>query len=259
MEYQSLLIEQQDKIATITINRPDALNAINQTVMSELKHFFTENFNDFNIRGVILTGAGSKAFVAGADIKQFATLTVESASELSKYGQDTYFKIEQFHAPVIALVNGFALGGGCELAMACHMRIATPNAMFGQPEVNLGLIPGYGGTQRLVRLIGKPKAIEYLLTANMITADEALKLGLINYVVDHQEAKHLATKILSKIAKKAPIAVKEIIECVALVDDETKDGYKKEYEAFGTTMLTDDGREGAAAFVEKRKAVFKGS
>lgn len=254
----SLLINNEDGIVTITINRPEALNAINKEVMEGLGEFFSNAQNDGNIKGVIITGCGEKAFVAGADIKQFAGLNASEGETLSKFGQDVYFKIEQFHKPVIAAVNGFALGGGCELAMACHMRVASSKAKFGQPEVNLGLIPGYGGTQRLAQCIGKSKAIELLLTADVIDAQEAKALGLVNHVVEPGEEINKSKEIITKIATKGPIAVKHIISCLNDYYDETKNGYKSEYEAFGKCLVTEDAREGAAAFVEKRKAQFTG-
>lgn len=255
----AVIINIQNEIASLTINRPEALNAINREVMDSLSDFFTKHNNDLSIKGVVIYGAGEKAFVAGADIKEFAELSETEGSLLSKKGQDVFFAIEKFHAPVIAVINGFCLGGGCELAMSCHMRIATKKSRFGQPEVNLGLIPGYGATQRLVHLIGKTKAIELLLTADMIDAAEALNLGLINHTAESMdEAMNKATEILLKIALKAPIAVKHIISCVNDCMDESINGYESEYTLFGKCLATEDAKEGALAFVEKRKAVFNG-
>ncbi len=254
----ALLINNEDGIVTITINRPDALNAINKEVMEGLGNYFSEHEHDNSIKGVIITGSGEKAFAAGADIKQFSGLSSSEGEALSKFGQDVYFKIERFHKPVVAAVNGFSLGGGCELAMACHMRIASTNAKFGQPEVNLGLLPGYGGTQRLAHFIGKSKAMELLLTADMIDANEAKTLGLVNHVTELSELINKCKEIINKIATKGPIAVKHIIQCVNECYDETKDGYKSEYEAFGQLLTTDDAKEGATAFIEKRKANFTG-
>jgi enoyl-CoA hydratase len=247
----------ENGIALITIERPEALNAINRAVMDGLGDFFRSHRGDAAIKGAIITGSGEKAFAAGADIKEFASLTEEEGSALSKKGQDVYFAIENFHAPVIAAVNGFALGGGCELAMACHMRVAGEKAKFGQPEVNLGLLPGYGATQRLVHYIGKPKAIELLLTADMIDAVEAHRLGLVNQVTEQGKEVEAARAILAKIAAKAPIAVDYILQCVN-ASDEGKAGYVLEHQLFGKCLITEDAREGAAAFVEKRKAEFKG-
>ncbi len=259
MEYQSLLFAQENGIVTLTINREKALNALNKYVFADLRTFFSEDYKKVDgLRGVIITGAGEKAFAAGADIKEFASLDKEKASALSRNGHEVFFLIERFHVPVIAAVNGFALGGGCELTMACHMRIAGAKARFGQPEVNLGIIPGYGGTQRLVDLIGKGKALELLLTADMIKADEAYRLGLANHVVEQGQEVAKAKEILEKIATKAPIAIAKTIECVNAHFDKIVDGYEYEINAFGETADTEDFKEGAAAFVEKRAADFKG-
>lgn len=260
MNYEALLYENNEGYITLTINRPQALNAINKTVMTELNTFFGSDYKSIDgLRSVIITGAGDKAFVAGADIKEFASLDAQAGSALSKYGQDTYMLIENFHVPVIAVVNGFALGGGCELAMACHMRIASKNAKFGQPEVNLGLIPGYGASQRLPQLIGKSKAMELLLTADMINAEEAQNLGLINHIAeDKNDALDLALTILKKIATKGPLAVAKTIQAVNAYYDHTIDGYKVEHEEFGFCIASDDCKEGSLAFVEKRRAVFTG-
>lgn len=259
MNYKNLVTEFENGILTITINRPKALNALNAQTFSDLKQLFGEDAVKLeNLHGVIITGAGSKAFVAGADISEFSSLTAETAKELSQRGHDIFNLIERFPKVVIAAVNGFALGGGCELAMACHMRIAGEKARFGQPEINLGLIPGYGGTQRLVQLIGKGKAMELLVTADMIKADEAYRLGLANHVVPIGEEVAKAKEIISKIATKAPIAITNTIKCVNAYFDKTVDGFKTEVEYFGETMVTKDAREGTSAFLEKRKANFKG-
>lgn len=254
----TVLIEKKDNIVMITINRPKALNAINREVMKGLHTFFTESYQSFgDFIGVILTGSGEKAFAAGADIKEFTTLSQEETTKMSKFGHDTYFAIERFHVPVIALVNGFALGGGCELAMACHMRVATENARFGQPEVNLGLLPGYGGSQRLVQHIGLSKALEYLLTADMIKADKALELGLVNYVCTPEDALNKSIEILSKIGTKGPLAVSETIKAVYEGLDNLKNGYTYEAEAFGRVMVSAEAKEGVDAFLNKRKAEFR--
>lgn len=253
---ETVLIEIENKIALLTINRPEALNAINRDVMDGLRQFFEENKHNGEIRGVIIRGAGDKAFVAGADIKEFSALNAEEGSALSKKGQDVFASIEHFHVPVIAAINGFTLGGGCELAMACHMRIATEKSKFGQPEVNLGLIPGYGATQRLPKLIGRSKAIELLLTADMIDSTTALQLGLVNHVTPVGEEVGKAKEILNKIATKGPIAVKHIIHCVNANTE--AEGYKLEHNKFGECIVSEDAKEGAVAFVEKRKAEFKG-
>jgi len=214
MAYQTLLTEIKDGILTITINRPDKLNALNQEVISELDSVFDEVNSNDEIRGVVLTGSGSKAFVAGADISEFANFNSKQSKGMSENGHRVLNKIEATSKPVIAAVNGFALGGGCELAMACHLRIASENAKFGQPEINLGIIPGYGGTQRLPRYIGKGKAIELLLTADMIAAQDALDLGLVNYVTSQDELLPKCISLLNKIKSKSSLVVDQIIACV---------------------------------------------
>ena len=258
MSEQVLLIEEANGIAVLTINRPGAMNALNVDVFNALDQFFTTRYDDFTLKGVIITGAGEKAFVAGADIKEFASLDLEGGIMKSRTGQDVFFKIERFHVPVVAAVNGFALGGGCELAMSCHIRVAGMHARFGQPEVNLGLVPGYGGSQRLIQLVGKGKALEMLLTADMIKAEEALQLGLITHITDPGKELEKALEILTKIATKGPLAVKQVIALVNAFYDKNADGFVKEYSDFGLTMATEDAKEGAAAFVEKRPAQFKG-
>ena len=258
MHYTTLLTSLENNIFTITINRPDKLNALNKDVFTDLDKAADEIQNNPEIKSAIITGAGSKAFVAGADITEFAGLNKAEAMSLSKKGQDIFFKIENSSKPVIAAVNGFALGGGCELAMACHFRIADNNAKFGQPEVNHGLIPGYGGTQRLTQLIGKGRAIELLISGNMIDAATALQYGLVNYAVPADELLNKAITILSLINTKAPIAIAAAIQAANAVYDETKDGYATEINAFGECFATDDMKEGTSAFLEKRKPNFKG-
>lgn len=258
MSYSTLLTELENSILTITINRPDKLNALNATVFTELEMVTNEIQNNPAIKSAIITGAGSKAFVAGADITEFAGLTKESAMALAKRGQDIFFKIEQSNKPIIAAVNGFALGGGCELAMACHFRIASDQAKFGQPEVNLGLIPGYGGTQRLTQLIGKGRAIELLITGGMIDATAALQYGLVNYVVPAEDLLNKAISILQIVNSKAPVAVAQCMAVANAVFDETKDGYAAEINGFGACFDTADMKEGTTAFLEKRKAFFTG-
>ncbi|MEZ4910182.1 MAG: enoyl-CoA hydratase-related protein [Saprospiraceae bacterium] len=241
----------------ITIQRPEALNALNKAVFDALYDFFTKHHGDLSLKGVIITGSGEKAFVAGADIKEFSTLDAVGGAALSKRGQDVFFKIEQFHAPVIAAINGFALGGGCELAMACHIRVGGAKARFGQPEVNLGLVPGYGGSQRLVQLIGKAKALEMLLTADMIDVNEAYRLGLVTHVVDAGQEVNKSKEILEKIATKGPLAVMKTIQLVNTYFRDME-GYKAEYSDFGSMIGSEDSKEGAQAFIEKRPANFKG-
>ena len=258
MPYQTLLISLEKNILTVTINRPDKLNALNKTVLNELDLLMNEVYLNAEIKSVIITGTGAKAFVAGADITEFAGLSVNEAKALAKRGQDVFFKIENAPKPVVACVNGFALGGGCELAMSCHFRIASSNAKFGQPEVNLGLIPGYGGTQRLTQLIGKGRALELIMSANMIDANTALQYGLVNYVVPQEELLDKAKSILETINSKAPIAVAKCISSANAVFDETKNGFEVEINAFGECFDTEDMKEGTAAFLEKRKANFTG-
>ncbi|HLL44993.1 MAG TPA: enoyl-CoA hydratase-related protein [Segetibacter sp.] len=256
--YQTLLTSLENQIFTITINRSDKLNAINNTVMTELGAVIDEVYENSEIKSAIITGSGHKAFAAGADIGEFLGLTIEQGKYLAQKGQDVFQKIENCPKPVVAAVNGFALGGGHELAMACHFRIASHNAKFGQPEVNLGLIPGYGGTQRLVQLIGKGRAIEMMITGNMIDANMAWQYGLVNHVVPLEELLDKAKSILSVINSKAPLAVSKCIQAANAVFDETKNGYQVEMDGFGNCFGTEDMKEGTAAFLEKRKAEFKG-
>ena len=259
MNYENLLVQDSDGILTVTINREKALNALNSQTMLELQRFFSEDApGRSGLKGIILTGAGDKAFVAGADIKEFLALDAGQGQVMAQRGHDIFFLIERFSKPVIAAVNGFALGGGCELAMACHLRIATENARFGQPEVNLGLIPGYGGTQRLIQYLGKTKAIELLMTADMIGAEEAYRLGLVNYVVPPGQETAKATELIRKISSKGPVAIAKVIESVNAYFQYDEDGFAREVKAFGDTTGTEDFREGAAAFIEKRKPDFKG-
>ena len=256
--YTTLLTSLDHNIFTITINRPDKLNALNKTVFDELNEALDEVYQNPEIKSVIITGAGPKAFVAGADISEFHGLTKEAAMALAKRGQDTFLRIEQSPKPIVAAVNGFALGGGCELAMSCHFRIAGEQARFGQPEVNLGLIPGYGGTQRLVQLIGKGKAMELLLSAHLIDAGEANQLGLVNYVTTADALLDHTKQILSIINSKAPLAIAACIKAANAVYDESINGYDLEIEEFGKAFATADMKEGTNAFLEKRKANFKG-
>ncbi|MEK7253796.1 MAG: enoyl-CoA hydratase-related protein [Bacteroidota bacterium] len=259
MTYENLLVAEENGILLVTINREKALNALNTQTMQELQRFFNADAPKRpGIKGIILTGAGQKAFVAGADIKEFLGLDAGMGADMSKLGQDVFFLIERFSKPVIAAVNGFALGGGCELAMACHLRIAGENAKFGQPEVNLGIIPGYGGTQRLIQYVGKTKAMELLMTGDMIGAEEAFRLGLVNYVVPAGQEVEKATELLEKIGAKAPVAIQKIIETVNAYFQFNEDGFAREVHEFGNTTGTEDFKEGAGAFIEKRKANFTG-
>ncbi len=258
MSYSTLLTNLENGIYTITINRPDKLNALNKEVFTDLEKAVEEIQNNAAIKSAIITGAGSKAFVAGADITEFSGLSKVQGMSLAKRGQDIFFKIENSTKPIIAAVNGFALGGGCELAMACHFRIASDNAKFGQPEVNLGLIPGYGGTQRLTQLIGKGRAIELLISGNIIDASTALQYGLVNYVVPSAELLNKAILILLVINTKAPLAIAASIKAANAVFNETSNGYATEINAFGECFDTEDMKEGTNAFLEKRKANFIG-
>ena len=256
--YTTLLTSLENGILTITINRPDKLNALNKDVFTDLDNVVDEINNTTEIKSAIITGADPKAFVAGADISEFGSLDKNAAMTLAKRGQDIFAKIENSPKPIVAAVNGFALGGGCELAMACHFRVAAENAKFGQPEVNLGLIPGYGGTQRLVQLVGKGKAMELLMSAALIDANEAKQLGMVNYVTTAETLLEQTRKILDIINTKAPLAIAGCIKAANAVFSETKDGYAEEINEFGNAFATEDMKEGTTAFLEKRKAVFIG-
>lgn len=257
--YQTLDTQLDNSILTVTINRPDKLNALNKKVFEELNLVLDHISQTQEIQSAIITGAGPKAFVAGADITEFKGLNKKEAMDMAKRGQDTFFRIENSPKPIIAAVNGFALGGGCELAMSCHFRIAADNAKFGQPEVNLGLTPGYGGSQRLTQLIGKGRAIELLISGNMIDAQTALHYGLVNYVVSQEELLKKTRAILELINSKAPLAIAGCIKSANAVFDEKMNGYDTEVNEFGDCFMSEDAKEGAAAFLEKRKANFKGS
>lgn len=253
------LIISNNAFQTITINRPQALNALNQETLNELHLAIQECYQKPDIKGIIIKGEGEKAFVAGADIKEIASIPGEKAFEFSRKGQDLFKMIEDCPKPVIAIVNGFALGGGCELAMACHIRIATENARFGLPEVSLGIIPGYGGTQRLAQLVGRGKALELAMTGDMISASEAKEIGLINHVVStKEEAIVLAGKIMNKILAKGPLAIAALIKSVNAGYGQEKEGYQAEAKNFAELTTTKDFIEGTTAFLEKRKANFKG-
>lgn len=255
MSYTTLTYETDDNgIATITINRPDKLNALNKEVLNELSDAFQQVAVDEDVKAVLLTGAEEKAFVAGADIKELSSLDEHTGRMVSQKGQQIFQSIEDTRKPVVAVVNGYALGGGAELAMACHMRIASESAVFGLPEVGLGLIPGYGGTQRLPHIVGRARAIELILTGKQVKAEEAREMGLVNAVAADPvvEAKELLEKILSN----GPIAVRNAI--TAIYHSDNKQGFQLEANMFGHLCTTDDAKEGTSAFLEKRKPEFKG-
>ena len=256
--FKTLLLNKNDRIATVTINRPDKLNALNAQAKSELMELFTQLRTDVNVDVVILTGAGEKAFVAGTDIKELTELNSETGKEFSAKGQEVFDEIEHLGKPVIAAVNGYALGGGCELALASHIRIASENAKFGQPEVNLGVIPGYGGTQRLARLIGRGRAMEMILTGNQIDAQEALRIGLVNKVVPQPELMQAAIAVAQVIASKGQVAIRMALKAVNMTEETTlSDGEKLEASLFGVCCGSEDFREGTTAFLEKRKPAFR--
>jgi len=259
MSYSTLIVEiDSSGIALVTINRPDKLNALNAEVISELDHWFSAAATDNNVKGVVLTGSGPKSFVAGADISRFKSLGPIEGKRFAQYGQSVFDKIEGLGKPVVAAVNGFALGGGSELALACHMRVASKNAIFGQPEVNLGIIPGYGGTQRLPKLVGKGIATELILTGAMITADRAHQIGLVNHVYEAEVLVEEAKKLVATIVSKAPIAVSLCLEALRAADLPQAEGLLHEAALFGQACATEDFQEGVDAFLNKRKAAFKG-
>jgi enoyl-CoA hydratase len=255
--YETIKTELADQICIITINRPEKLNALNKTVIRELGEAVDEIHENAAIRGAIITGAGNKAFAAGADISGFPGLSTEDGVSLAKQGMQVFFKIENSSKPILAAVNGYALGGGCELAMACHFRLCCDTAQFGQPEINLGLIPGYGGTQRLTAYIGKGRALESLLTGNPITAQQALQWGIVNHVTTQDELLTKTKSILTQIISKAPLAISKCITAANAALGNA-DGYALETRLFGECFNTEDMKEGTTAFLEKRKPVFKG-
>lgn len=259
MNFENILVEQASALATITINRPKKLNALNKATIEELHNAFKTLEEDTTVKVIIITGSGEKAFVAGADISEFAHFSVEEGGMLAKKGQEILFDfVENLSTPVIAAINGFALGGGLELAMACHFRLASDNAKMGLPEVSLGVIPGYGGTQRLPQLVGKGKAMELIMTAGMISAEEAKEAGLVNHVTSQEKLLPLAEKIASKIMRNSSVAISAAIKSV---NDNFKDGvngFESEITEFGNCFGTEDFKEGTTAFLEKRKPEFPG-
>ena len=258
MENIQLTIE--DHIAVLQVDRPKQLNALNSATIQELSEALDSLNADSNVRAVIITGSGEKAFVAGADIKEFASFSIEEGRKLSADGQRKLFdKVENMDKPVIAAVNGYALGGGLELAMSAHFRVASDNAQLGLPEVSLGVIPGYGGTQRLPRLVGMGKAVEMICTAGMIGAEEAKSWGLVNHVTPLEELLPLAKKIASKISRQSPVALKYALKAVRAGYAANAGGFQEEINSFGDCFGTDDFKEGTTAFIEKRKPAFKGN
>jgi enoyl-CoA hydratase len=246
-----------NSILTITINRPEKLNALNKTVISELESIIQDCYSNNEVHGLIITGSGNKAFIAGADISEFKELSKEEGIALAQKGQKIFKLIEELPKPVIAAVNGFALGGGCELAMCCHIRFASTNAKFGQPEVNLGIIPGYGGTQRLTQLVGKGKSLELILSGNIIDANEALKIGLVNHVFEPDILVQQSENLLQTILAKSPQAIAKSIQAVNAFYQKEIDGFEKEVELFGECFGTTEMHEGVTAFIEKRKPDFR--
>lgn len=255
--YTTILANIEENILTITINRPEKMNALNKVVIDELSAILKEVYNNNEIHGVIITGAGNKAFVAGADISEFQNLNAGGGEELARKGQlEVFDKIENSPKPIIAAVNGFALGGGCELALACHFIYASDNAQFGQPEVNLGLIPGYGGTQRLTQLVGRNRAMEIIMTGRMVKAEEAEKIGLVNKLSSSDSLLNETKKTLQQILSKAPGAVAKAIEAINSFNH-TQQGYDFEIKKFGECFGTNEMKEGVTAFLEKRKPDFR--
>jgi enoyl-CoA hydratase len=257
MDYKNLLLSVNENIAIVTLNRPEKLNALNHDTLVELKSAFEKLKSDENVFVVIVTGSGEKAFVAGADISEINKLNMVEGKKFAEFGQSVFTLIDKFEKPVLAAVNGFALGGGCELALSCHIRLASENAKFGQPEVNLGIIPGYGGTQRLARLINSGRAVELILTADMIDANEALRIGLVNKVYPQNELLNKTIETAKKIVTKGQQAIRLGLKAVKVVDEVSlKEGLDMEASLFGLCCGTEDFKEGTQAFLEKRKPNF---
>ena len=258
MNFENILISQKENLAVITINRPTKLNALNKNTIEELHDAFKELDSTSTIKAIIITGSGEKAFVAGADISEFSDYTIEEGAELARNGQEILFDfVQNLSTPVIAAVNGFALGGGLELAMASHFRVASTNAKMGLPEVSLGVIPGYGGTQRLPQLVGKGKAMELIMTAGMISAEEAKEWGLVNYVVEQEELMPLCEKLANKIIRNSSVAIAAAIKSINANYNNTVNGFDVEIEQFGISFGTNDFEEGTTAFLNKRKPNFE--
>jgi enoyl-CoA hydratase len=257
-EYNNLKLSLDEGILTITVSRVSKLNALNMLTVEEIGSAMQEAFDNDEVKGIVFTGEGEKAFAAGADIAEISELNEVIGRRFSEKGQDIFSMIEESPKPVIAAVNGFALGGGCELAMACHIRVASENAQFGQPEVKLGLIPGFGGTQRLTQLVGKGKAMELMMTGDLITAQEALRLRLVNHVTTYADLIPKTREIMAKITSKAPLAVGMIVDCVNAWYDKEEHGYQTEANSFSRCCGSEDFEEGTHAFLEKRKPNFRG-
>ena len=260
MKYNNILTETNNGVTTITINRPNKLNALNKQTIEELHNAFEEMDIDDQTKVIVLTGSGEKAFVAGADISEFANFDMEEGSKLAARGQKLLFDfVENLSTPVIAAVNGFALGGGLELAMSCHFRVASNNARMGLPEVSLGVIPGYGGTQRLPQLVGKGRAMEMIMTAGMIDADQALNYGLVNHVKSQEELLSFCYELAHKIQRNSSVAIGKAIKAINANYRDGKNGFKVEIKQFGKCFGTEDFKEGTTAFLQKRKANFPGN
>ncbi len=259
MTFENILVDIDGNLAQVTINRPSKLNALNKATIQELHDALAQLDADATVKAIVLTGSGEKAFVAGADISEFAHFSIEEGAQLAALGQELLFDfVENMKTPVIAAVNGFALGGGLELAMSCHFRVASDNAKMGLPEVTLGVIPGYGGTQRLPQLVGKGRAMEMIMTAGMIDAETAKSYGLVNHVVPQAELLEFTKGIASKILKNSPVAISYAIKAVNAGFVDANEGFKTEIKSFGKCFGTEDFKEGTTAFLEKRKAEFPG-
>ncbi|MCU0430207.1 MAG: enoyl-CoA hydratase-related protein [Cytophagaceae bacterium] len=257
-QYQFLLWEVKGGIAYLTINRPDKLNALNFALLDELRDAVRTIYDDESVKAAILRGAGDKAFVAGADIAEFIKVNEFNGRKIAENGQEIMTMIENCPKPILAAINGFALGGGCELALACHIRVASTNAKLGLPEVTLGIIPGYGGTQRLTHLVGKGRAFELIMTGDMISAEEAWRMGIVNHITEPGATVSKCEEILSKILMRAPVAIGQVVETVNAAFNETKDGFQVEANSFAICAHTHDFKEGTQAFLEKRKPQFNG-
>ncbi len=257
-DFSNLNLSLESGILTISISRPESLNALNLATMDEIHTAFLEALNEPGVKGIIFTGDGDKAFVAGADVKEISELNELNGRKYSERGQEIFQSIENSEKPVIAAINGFALGGGCELAMACHLRIASENAQFGQPEVKLGIIPGYGGTQRMTQLIGRGKALELMMTGDIISSSEALNIHLVNKVVPQDKLMEESRGMMNKILSQAPVAIANVITSVNAADNCEENGYQTEANSFLNCCGTEDFKEGTRAFIEKRKPEFKG-